>query len=203
MEEDYSFISFVSVLLLRPHAPRTRHCSDFMILERSGLALRQNRAFGRGDDTGRKLGRNGSPFLDDGVTQEHGNDILMMIKQAIAIDVTQVPDKAQLIFAETRFHENISHLIGRQETTLRPQCFKTAQETVGRVLQSPVFGSTNQMFNTTQKRNRKTCRRYLPVVVLISLIKTKGVAFIVVVATLSKFTIHSGEWNVGCGDASR
>lgn len=39
-----------------------------------------------------KLRRNGSTLLNNGVTQKHGHDILIMIKQSILINITEAPN---------------------------------------------------------------------------------------------------------------
>jgi len=57
------------------------------MLEPGILSRLHQLSFGRRDHGLRKFGRNGSPLLNHSVAKEHGDDVLVVIKQTIAVDL--------------------------------------------------------------------------------------------------------------------
>ena len=71
-------------------------------------------------------------LLDNCITQEHGNDILVVIQVSIPINITQVPNLTQ--FSESNFDEYFLGYVWWQNSALWPESLEAVKETIGRIL---------------------------------------------------------------------
>lgn len=77
------------------------------------LVLGDQMALAGWDHCGRKLGGDGASLLNDGVAQKHRHHVLVVIEQAVPVNVTQVPNLTELILLEACLHQNVSRLACR------------------------------------------------------------------------------------------
>jgi hypothetical protein len=74
--------------------------SSSSILDETPLAGRYHRSW--------QLARNWPSFLNDSVAQEHSNNILVVIKQAVLVYVRKIPDKTELLLLESCLYQYLS-----------------------------------------------------------------------------------------------
>jgi len=86
--------------------------------------------FARWDDACREFGGDWSTLLKDCVTEEHGNDVLVVIEKTVTIDVAKVPNLSQLIFLETRVDKDVPRFGRRKESTLRTERFEILAQSI-------------------------------------------------------------------------
>ena len=55
-----------------------------------------------------QLAWNGLLLLNDCITQEHCNNIFVVVQESVSINITQVPNLAQLLFSKSSFEEDVS-----------------------------------------------------------------------------------------------
>lgn len=63
--------------------------------------------------------------------------ILVVVEQAVAVNVAQVPDQSKLVLLKASSDEDVASQLGRKIATLRSQSFEAAFQSIRGVLQRP------------------------------------------------------------------
>lgn len=98
------------------------------------FSLRNDASLTRGHNACREFRGDWSTFLNNSVTQEHRNNILIVVKKTVTVNVTEVPDLTKLILLEAGFDKNVPCLFSGQVTSFRSQRDEAIGQAIRRIL---------------------------------------------------------------------
>lgn len=97
------------------------------------------------DDTFWEFVWDWSALLQDSIDKEHGHDVFLVVKVPIPVNVTEIPDLAELVSVQARLDEDIACRLGVQESSSWSKGLKVLDEACGRILQSPAIEKKEMM----------------------------------------------------------
>ena len=75
----------------------------------------------RWHNTHREYGGYWPPLLYNSITKKHGDDVLMVIKEPVTVNVGQVPNLTQLFLLQPSLRQYVARNTRRKKTTLRSE----------------------------------------------------------------------------------